>query len=317
MECWKKFSYAVVKIRDGIAVVCTSWMSASNVNKHVLYSCWWPNCSSVKEVLKMAKKLEPFDETTWNQYQAVRLLNFSDSWEEILEMKKVIHKDSELSRYRNRHPHEANPGKESWFPTADVPRVPTAPVQKQNQSSFETIVELLKESLSELKELRKRVDRNTLLLEDLRHQGTDTSLLRLQEDAFHTHLEVALPVSTVEDLQALEMKLEDKELAKKMELKLGVLGGKNLASTGKSILSNLLTPKLAYQYNWTGKKGKMEFQSFENINRTIWEALRKNPITRDATKDDSKTCVISYLYNARDLKGGRMRRRMNEHSDVK
>ena len=77
-------------------------------------------------------------------------------------------------------------------------------------------MELLKESLSELKELRKRVDRNTLLLEDLRHQGTDASLLRLQEDAFHTHLEVALPVSTVEDLQALEMKLEDKELAKKM-----------------------------------------------------------------------------------------------------
>ena len=54
------------------------------------------------------------------------------------------------------------------------------------------------------------------------------------------------------------------------ELKLGVLGGKNLASTGKSILSNLLTPKLAYQYNWTGQKGKMEFQAFENINRTIW-----------------------------------------------
>lgn len=28
----------------------------------------------------MAKKLEPVDETTWNQYQAVRLLNFSGKY---------------------------------------------------------------------------------------------------------------------------------------------------------------------------------------------------------------------------------------------
>ena len=46
--------------------------------------------------------------------------------------------------------------------------------------------------------------------------------------------------------------------------------GKDIASTGKNILSNLLDPEVARQYNWTGAKGKKDFQSYI--------ILRKSPL---------------------------------------
>lgn len=53
--------------------------------------------------------------------------------------------------------------------------------------------------------------------------------------------------------------------------KLRVLGGKDVPATVKAILSHILTPEVACQYNWTGAKGKNEFRSLK-LNTAI---LRK------------------------------------------
>jgi hypothetical protein len=46
-------------------------------------------------------------------------------------------------------------------------------------------------------------------------------------------------------------------------------------------------------------------------------AVRLNSKSKEATKDDIKTCVTTYLYNSRDLNGGRnKRRRINGNREV-
>ncbi|XP_072566567.1 uncharacterized protein [Paramormyrops kingsleyae] len=135
--------------------------------------------------------------------------------------------------------------------------------------------------------------------------------LSVEEDPISADLQLDLPLTLPEDLQELDLKLEDVDFANKLVLKLAVLGGKDVPSTTRRILANLLAPELAREYNWTGAKGKKEFKNFK-INNIILRAVRQNSKTKDTTKDEVKGSITSFLYNARDLKGGRSKRRTAE-----
>ncbi|KAJ8033143.1 hypothetical protein HOLleu_23291 [Holothuria leucospilota] len=93
-------------------------------------------------------------------------------------------------------------------------------------------------------------------------------------------------------------------------LKLSVLGGKDVQSTVKNLMPNLLASSVAQQYNFTGAKGKKEFRQLEMAG-VILRAVRMNPRTQNAQKDDVKQALVSYLFNARDLMGGRRKRTAN------
>ncbi|XP_072566566.1 uncharacterized protein [Paramormyrops kingsleyae] len=174
-----------------------------------------------------------------------------------------------------------------------------------------TAIRILMELSVEVKELRQRLDHNTALLNDLvREKEADVSVY-LKEDPISADLQLDLPLTLPEDLQELDLKLEDVDFANKLVLKLAVLGGKDVPSTTRRILANLLAPELAREYNWTGAKGKKEFKNFK-INNIILRAVRQNSKTKDTTKDEVKGSITSFLYNARDLKGGRSKRRTAE-----
>ncbi|KAJ8039551.1 hypothetical protein HOLleu_17306 [Holothuria leucospilota] len=169
------------------------------------------------------------------------------------------------------------------------------------------VVKLLTEMALEVKEVKSRVDHNTALLNDLNLQKEGMSV---PEDPMDIDLDFQLQVQTVETLEEFEERLTSAEFVKKLLLKLSVLGGKDVQSTVKNLMSNLLAPSVAQQYNFTGAKGKKEFRQLE-LAGVILRAVRMNPRTQNAQKDDVKQALVSYLFNARDLMGGRRKRRAN------
>ncbi|KAJ8046391.1 hypothetical protein HOLleu_05045 [Holothuria leucospilota] len=194
--------------------------------------------------------------------------------------------------------------------TSSIPRSPPlAPTSNTGSNTgFQVIVvKLLTEMALEVKEVKSRVDHNTALLNDLNLQKEGMSV---PEDPMDIDLDFQLQVQTVETLEEFEERLTSAEFVKKLLLKLSVLGGKDVQSTVKNLMSNLLAPSVAQQYNFTGAKGKKEFRQLE-LAGVILRAVHMNPRTQNAQKDDVKQALVSYLFNARDLMGGRRKRRAN------
>ncbi|CAG9765792.1 unnamed protein product [Ceutorhynchus assimilis] len=79
------------------------------------------------------------------------------------------------------------------------------------------------------------------------------------------------------------------------------------------MLSRIIKNDLAMTYNWTGRNSKENFSIFENIMKLILVAVRKNPLSRNATELEVHQVTKKYLRNACDRDGGRAKRQTREN----
>ncbi|XP_071948816.1 uncharacterized protein [Antedon mediterranea] len=165
-----------------------------------------------------------------------------------------------------------------------------------NKAFERTVICLLSEIKENIDELRRKVEHNTFLLTELDVSGIQTTVPELEE------LPVEFPIRSVESLIEIEASL-DASMCKQLVLKLGLIGGKDSKTTTNNVLKNLLSPFVARQYNWTGAKGKLEFGNLKLL-KVILGAVRRNPSKKDATREEIKDNIKSFLYNARDKEGG-------------
>ncbi|XP_030757753.1 uncharacterized protein LOC115883523 [Sitophilus oryzae] len=105
---------------------------------------------------------------------------------------------------------------------------------------------------------------------------------------------------TKEELVKLEESLDDEGVFQSTCVVFQAVGGKDIIDTTRRILSKLLSAELANQYNWTGRNSKQQFSKFHNILKILLAAVRRNPLSRNATAKDIEQVTKHYLRNSFD-----------------
>ncbi|XP_052257134.1 uncharacterized protein LOC127862175 isoform X2 [Dreissena polymorpha] len=113
---------------------------------------------------------------------------------------------------------------------------------------------------------------------------------------------IIFPLKTVDDLEAVETRLDDETTASSVVKYIADLGGRDVQDTVSRTMKTLIDNNLAKQYNFTGHKGKRKFEGL-NITGINFRCLRMNPITRQASMKDMEAAVTKWLGGARDRNG--------------
>ncbi|XP_045133478.1 uncharacterized protein LOC123517461 isoform X2 [Portunus trituberculatus] len=93
---------------------------------------------------------------------------------------------------------------------------------------------------------------------------------------------IQFPVKEIQDMDALETKLMDPDLEKKVIASLCVIGGSGLPDTVRHILRHTVSNSLAIHFNWCGKGMKQSFCTMK-LKDTIIKSVCKNAEHKSAT----------------------------------
>lgn len=164
-----------------------------------------------------------------------------------------------------------------------------------------------------------------MVLEELRailhsHSTKLNTLLRhhsVQEQDQAVPEGIHFPVKDMNEMEALESKLMDPDLEKKVIASLYVIGGSGLPDTVRRILRYTVSNSLAIHFNWCGKGMKRSFCTMK-LKDTIIKSVRKNAEHKSATAASIEKVMKEWFRTARDRDGGRRRRdvRTCESSDT-
>nr|XP_023679168.1 uncharacterized protein LOC111849999 [Paramormyrops kingsleyae] len=105
------------------------------------------------------------------------------------------------------------------------------------------------------------------ILEDMKdtlsvHGRMLQTLLRQQDKPYTAPSlpEGMLPLKNLDDVQAVEQKLEDQEFFKNMVCVVSEIGGRTVDEATRRMMAYLMSNELACQYNYVGRHGKRQFQ---------------------------------------------------------
>ncbi|XP_025091472.1 uncharacterized protein LOC112562426 [Pomacea canaliculata] len=165
---------------------------------------------------------------------------------------------------------------------------------------------LLEELCDEVKVMRSEVKKALKVMEYIRNNTSGTmDQVKLPEG-------YEFPLASVKEAERLDADLKaDAEKRRHLEHYLAMLGGFNLRSALKAILSALFSTQLARQYNYNGLKGKKGLKSLNSIMQIIYTAVRKH--FQDATEADIRVHLSKWLSTARDRDYGRRERNNKRH----
>ncbi|KAL5015191.1 hypothetical protein ScPMuIL_009461 [Solemya velum] len=188
-------------------------------------------------------------------------------------------------------------------PTTSTPTIRTAPISTPIRSEnmhardvrFFTLLEQI---------LEKQKEQQIMLGQILHRLNTSGPA---EEFAPGLPEDIILPITSKEDLEELEDKLQDAAVAGAMVNHLSTFGGRTLKESISRLLRELITNHLADLYNWSGAKGKLPLGNTKMVS-IVFKCVQKNPITRGCTKQEMERCVKDWLRGARDRDGGRKRR---------
>ncbi|KAK4885429.1 hypothetical protein RN001_001700 [Aquatica leii] len=185
-------------------------------------------------------------------------------------------------QFQSKRPEEYSSFKDS------VPIKSNSRVKKSRRQ--DTINRQLSDIKFEIKNLRKTFERIENLL--LSKTANNLEIGETEEDLFQN-----LPVSSVEELENFNIKLEDKQVLNRLVAFLYVLGGEDAHKTIYVMLKKVMTNEVAQLFSTQGRKQKRAFLELKNLYGAITTATRKRH--QNANLDAIKKSVGLYLASAK------------------
>ncbi|XP_071811212.1 uncharacterized protein [Apostichopus japonicus] len=330
--------YHIVEFTDSkeIAIINEKWMVSEG-------TCLWPPFKSSASLAKALKTTtEP--ETSWKAFK-IRKLYATNSYDKAVSKLRQAEDDSDLQTGdeevtigRKRKPNQrymVESSSDEEFPASPKrprppslpststpvtplalspapPRSPTPPcfpnqtLDNSAASSFHC-PDFEKRVISMLTEIKAEVQHNKLLLKTL----TEANVLpESEEDDWLNEF----PLKSLEGITSLEEKLKnDTGSRKKLVQKLSMIGGTNLDSSVRRILSFLMSSALATKFNWLGR-GSAEKKAFSTLllKDLIFRAISRNPLTKTATQSQVEAVIKLWLKHAADRTGARKDRQAQQ-----
>ncbi|XP_065645955.1 uncharacterized protein LOC136076551 [Hydra vulgaris] len=184
-----------------------------------------------------------------------------------------------------------------------------------NGTMDKTLVALLIEMKTSIKELQRQSEINTQLLQTLldNKYKYDDSMLE----------EYNLPIDNIKDLDVFDsLIMQDKAIFNKLVIALASKGGQSIREIVKRAINALITNDLQRKFNWTGtvgQAGDKENISTKRAFRKLYcclalqRGISKNPPTKSITESEFQVEVVLFLRGAADRNGGRKMRAVNKN----
>ncbi|KAL8558280.1 hypothetical protein ACOMHN_063974 [Nucella lapillus] len=133
-------------------------------------------------------------------------------------------------------------------------------------------------------------------------QGAPTRMAATEDDAKVAELpeEFNFPLSTMDEIGALEERLTEPNFKDNMVSALASMGGGDLQSVVCGVMGTVVAASLAVKYDYHGRKGKLCFQNLL-LRRTIFEGVRR--IVPNVSDYDIYKRVTLWLTTSRDCDG--------------
>ncbi|XP_047136452.1 uncharacterized protein LOC124813452 isoform X2 [Hydra vulgaris] len=161
------------------------------------------------------------------------------------------------------------------------------------------LILLLEEIKAQGDELKEQGEKAINLLQHLPKTNDGESLIR--------GLPFQLPATTVEELNLINDQAKESDIKGRLTRFLGLVGGLNVKSTTRAVLSRLLITDVAKSCNWKGKGNKIAFSKMYLVG-IVCDAVRRNPATSQATDNEIGVVCRDWFKHASDRDGGRQRR---------
>ncbi|XP_064614191.1 uncharacterized protein LOC135477907 [Liolophura sinensis] len=319
--------YAVVVFveTDEVELVASNWLQSQT-------KTFWPPYRNMSNVTKAVKDRVAADKT-WPSY-SIRILSACDSYEDgrrklrMAEETSDIQTDDEVGmgkgarRRKERTLYSdtdddgddeavAGPVKRKHLPPAlPVPPFPSlhvpAGIQLDNrQATDREILKAISAVQVSLDEVRKEVLSQRQLLNMMISKEASSGTIDVMD---------TFPIKSMEELDGMENKIEDKEIAKSLVNQLSLIGGSNLKEATRRVMSQTISHNVALNLNWAGRKGwkgqqtepKRAFGGLR-LCAAMKKAMLKN-VAFKTTEDQVEREMMIWLRNACDRHGGRKRR---------
>ncbi|KAK9980988.1 hypothetical protein ABG768_000562 [Culter alburnus] len=115
---------------------------------------------------------------------------------------------------------------------------------------------------------------------------------------------IVFPITTTEDLEAMNEKLHDSRLMSIVIAKVADIGGSSLNDATRRMMRFLISNELAIQYNLFGRHGKKRFRDLCLFD-VICGGLKKNAMTKTVNQKDIEKALSKWFTGARDRCGKR------------
>ncbi|XP_076836640.1 uncharacterized protein LOC143482221 [Brachyhypopomus gauderio] len=139
-----------------------------------------------------------------------------------------------------------------------------------------------------------------------------TTVLKKQTAGVVPPKDLTLPLNTILDIDHLETLLKDQDYKNEMIVYLGTVGGCDVQTTTRRVMSSLLVNSLALQLSWKGSGEKRSFQDLILCKVVIAAVHRSAP--EQVTNAAVEAAIKVWLRNARDRDGGRKERMLRRHT---
>ncbi|KAF4114242.1 hypothetical protein G5714_004465 [Onychostoma macrolepis] len=131
------------------------------------------------------------------------------------------------------------------------------------------------------------------------------ALLKQHDEPFPEDTEgIVLPITTTQDLEAMDEKLQDPRLMSIVVAKVADIGGSSLDDATRRMMRFLISNELAIQYNLFGRHGKKRFRDLRLFD-VICGGLKKNAMTKTVNQKDIEKALSKWFTGARDGGGKR------------
>lgn len=166
--------------------------------------------------------------------------------------------------------------------------------------------------LTTLEKVRTQVYQNTKLLQLLLEKVEAPD-----ESSVHEQLpvEVHFPIANREELDNLEDQLDNADVLNRVVKELGSIGGENLKTTVRRVLSHTIGKELAMKINWVGKGDKIPFKNLR-LRNVLIRSVRKNRFTSAATDAEVENVAKDWFRFAKDRHGGRKERERKKIAEI-